>query len=485
MRGLRMIQSGFAPSLLLATAGWLVGCASHDDQPSQSKGNGGSSGTGVLPIAGAVQVGVASSANRGDSGGASSLSSAARANSNAGSASAPGTNSGSLATGGNLSVTYTENGGNASITVGGSVVLASGGSTASANSGGNQNGGKGGAGAGGKGSVSTGGKGGLSLGGKANTGGKTSTGGRVGAGGRPNLGGTAGAAVVPIAGSSGTAIPCATYVTKPTVTGALFEGATGISGIVASRKQPGVFWIHSDRQKNLFAIDASGTLLGTWEITSTARFFYLYNWEDISIQSIAGGPDRIWIGDIGNNCIRPETGCESEPRTEIRILSIDEPTVAGDAPITGTAPVIDDLKFTYPDGLHDAEGMAVEPATGDLYVISKEQESPSKIYRATAPLAGGEMNYVGSFDAKNINAADFSPSGRELVIRDYVYLYYWALPAGKTWREVFSGELTPPTKRTMLTYTENYYSEAIAFAPDESGLYVVSEEKEGSAPSPV
>lgn len=324
-----------------------------------------------------------------------------------------------------------------------------------------------------------------STGGKAGVGGNVSVGGKTGTGGKPTVGGTAGAPVVSTAGSGGLAAPCATYVTKPAVVGTLFDGATGISGIVASRKQPGVFWIHSDRQKNLFAIDSSGKLLGTWEITSTARFFYLYNWEDISVQSVSGGPDRIWIGDIGNNCIRPETGCESDPRTEIRVLSIDEPSVQGEQPIAGKAPVIDDLKFTYPDGLHDAEGMAVDPLTGDLYVISKEQESPSKIFRAPAPLAGGEMSYVGSFDAKNINAADFSPTGRELVIRDYIYLYYWALPAGKTWLDVLSAEPTTPTKRTMLTYTENYYSEAIAFAPDESGLYVVSEEKEGSPPSPV
>ncbi len=280
---------------------------------------------------------------------------------------------------------------------------------------------------------------------------------------------------------------CATYSKNPTVTGNLFAGATGISGIVASRKQPGVLWIHGDHEKLLYAVDRSGKLLGKWEITSTSRFFFLYNWEDIDIQPMADGPDRIWIGDIGNNFAREggagPSGLEGDPRTAVRLLSVDEPTVDPAQVLSGTAPIIGSFDVTYPDGLHDAEAMALDPRTSDVYIFSKENAAPSKIYRAAAPVASGPLEYVGEFAADSLNGADFSPSGRELVVRNYTQAYYWTLAEGKAWRDTLAAD--PYNKMFRLKWTEGYFAEAIAFAVDESGLYVVSEEQEGGAPSPV
>ncbi len=289
---------------------------------------------------------------------------------------------------------------------------------------------------------------------------------------RVNAGGSTGQA-------SGLVAPCAAFSKAPTVTGTLFAGATGISGVLASRKQPGVLWIHSDRQKVLYAVDETGALLGSWTLTTTtSRFFFVYNWEDIGIQPVEGGPDRIWVGDIGNNFVRGG----GDPRTSVRLMSIDEPTVDTATDAEGTAPIIGIFDMTYPDGLHDAEAMSVDPLTGDVYVFTKEEESPSKIFRAKAPVQSGEFEYLGTIDSSNLNGADFSASGRELLVRNYTQAYYWALPTGKAWSETV---VTPPDKTFRLQWTTGYYPEAIGFSSDETGFYVVSEEEDGGPPSPV
>lgn len=262
------------------------------------------------------------------------------------------------------------------------------------------------------------------------------------------------------------------------MTGTLFEGSTGISGIVASRKQPGVFFVHSDRQKILYAVDQTGKLLGSWVLTSTDRAFFVYNWEDIAIQSMPNGSDRIWVGDIGNNFVRGG----GEPRTSIRLISIDEPIIDPLNSAEAKAPVIGNFELTYPDGLHDAEAMSVDPLTGDVYVFTKEEAPPSKIFRVKAPIQSGVVEEIGTLDASNLNGADFSPSGEELVVRDYVQAYYWARTAESSWSETI---VAAPQKTIRFTWTDGYYSEAVAFAADASGLFVVSEQDEGVGPSPV
>lgn len=89
---------------------------------------------------------------------------------------------------------------------------------------------------------------------------------------------------------------------------------------------------------------------------------------------------------------------------------------------------------------------------------------------------------MGALDISNVNAADFSASGRELLVRDYVTALYWALPEGAAWEQTLT---SAPNNEFRLEFTEGYFSEAIAFSADASGLYIVSEEEEGLAPSPV
>ena len=142
----------------------------------------------------------------------------------------------------------------------------------------------------------------------------------------------------------------------------------------------------------------------------------------------------LYIGDIGDN---------AGARTSVVAYRVPEPAVT-DVPEGGagggthrTAPV-ETLRFSYPDGAHDAEALLVHPTSGDLYIVTKE--ATPKVYKAAAPLATGSvtrLTLVASlppavlpFD--RITGGDIAPDGRRVVLSTYVDGEELELPAGDT-----------------------------------------------------
>lgn len=66
------------------------------------------------------------------------------------------------------------------------------------------------------------------------------------------------------------------------------------SGIVASRRHPGIFWVHNDsgNAAALFAIRRDGSLVREYVINAA-----ILDWEDIAIDDLG----HLYLGDIGNN----------------------------------------------------------------------------------------------------------------------------------------------------------------------------------------
>src|SRR5689334_8644757 len=66
------------------------------------------------------------------------------------------------------------------------------------------------------------------------------------------------------------------------------------SGVVRSRRHPGVFWVHNDsgNPASLFAVDRTGRILGKFAVGVPNL-----DWEDVAIDERG----RLYVGDIGNN----------------------------------------------------------------------------------------------------------------------------------------------------------------------------------------
>ncbi|MFH1529727.1 MAG: hypothetical protein ABIK09_03210 [Pseudomonadota bacterium] len=230
--------------------------------------------------------------------------------------------------------------------------------------------------------------------------------------------------------------PCPTWGAAETVGHLANADLFELSGLVASRTVPGVFWAHNDSGDGprLFALDATGADLGVVDIDGAQA----KDWEDIGIGPCPGAAgDCLYIGDIGDN---PRT------RSKITVYVVPEPSLGEDGQWTTddgrrvSAAMV--VHLTYPDGARDAEALLVDPGTGDVYVIEKTTEGSSTVYRAAAPLtAGGPtvMETLGDVGMGIVTGADITADGALILVRNYFAAAALRRPPGTDLADAFVG----------------------------------------------
>jgi hypothetical protein len=196
------------------------------------------------------------------------------------------------------------------------------------------------------------------------------------------------------------------------------------SGIVASRKQPGVFWTMNDSggPAIVYAFDLAGRDLGAWRVTGAAN----QDWESLSLGPCgAGSPsDCLYVGETGDN---------SEKRPNRTLYRVPEPAVGGTAApgwVGDSAPA-ERLDFVYPDGPHDDEAIYVAPS-GATWFVTKGRSKGYLLFRldadrwgrtgvATAQ-ASGELKLPAT-GRELVTDAGLSPDGSALAVRTYQTLF--------------------------------------------------------------
>ena len=154
------------------------------------------------------------------------------------------------------------------------------------------------------------------------------------------------------------------------------------SGLINSRKHPGVLWTHNDSGNGptLFATTREGKLLGHYALGVRNN-----DWEAVTTDD----EGRLYVGDVGNNDRR---------RDRVIVYRVDEPDLTaanangGDANVRGQpAPlrVTATWRLAYPGAPFDAESLFLYQGKG--YVISK--------------LLTGKQAGVYSFDLANQDEA--------------------------------------------------------------------------------
>ncbi len=198
------------------------------------------------------------------------------------------------------------------------------------------------------------------------------------------------------------------------------------SGLQASSKYPGTLYhINDSGGGNFFYIsDMKGDR--TQKIRIEGEFSKQSDFEDISVGKCFD-KTCLFIGDIGDNRARKDY---------VEIIIVPELEQYG----TFVKP-LKRVKIRYPDGPHNAEGMAVYP-NGDIYIITKEENLreleayPAKIYKLPAQTWQDEANkiktvdYIGEIDLEIINPAataygqvvsafDIAPDGKSFIVLTY------------------------------------------------------------------
>jgi hypothetical protein len=188
------------------------------------------------------------------------------------------------------------------------------------------------------------------------------------------------------------------------------------SGLVASRRHPGVLWTHNDSgdAARLFAIGRDGRVLATLRLAGVrAR-----DWEAMAIGRDDRGAPALFVGDIGDNLgVWPS----------VAVYRVAEPARLRDATVRAQR-----YRLRYPDGPRDAEALLVDPRGNRLYVASKD-EAGGSLYQAPAALRGDRVNLLRRVRRAPALVTDggFSPDGRTLVLRDYLAAHVYAASGGR------------------------------------------------------
>ncbi|HEX7918616.1 MAG TPA: hypothetical protein VF454_04385 [Gemmatimonadales bacterium] len=262
-----------------------------------------------------------------------------------------------------------------------------------------------------------------------------------------------------------TALPAPAWVRPPRP---LPEGLGESSALVVSPARSGVLWTLNDsgNPAELFAVDTSGKLLGRIRVTGAANV----DWE-----ALASGPcptNRptgphtacLYIGDIGDN---------SRERRSVTIYRVAEPDPSHDS----TTPVLDSLRFVYPDSARDAESMVVA-RSGDLWIVSKERLRRPRLYRIPASAwrsrrivvarAYGPLPIPSDSGVEQWTTdASWSADGRAMIIRTY----------GALWRLPFLGGEPQPRNVTALCSIVGLGPQGEGVAALGGGLYGLTSEK--------
>lgn len=310
------------------------------------------------------------------------------------------------------------------------------------------------AGSGNAGSGAAGGEGGAATGGTANGGAAS---GGTASGGSANGGSSSGGSS---SGGSGAALSCPTFADGVTVGNVANSQVTEASGLVASRKQSDVFWLHNDSgdSARVFALKSDGSDLGVFNLTDASAT----DWEDIALgPGPDAGSDYLYLADIGDN---------SAQRSFVTLYRVVEPTIGGGTQDLSGAEA---LEFEYPDGAHNAETLLSDPLTGDLIIVTKGLVS-SGIYRAAAPHAVGRTTLAYEGDASGVmtqlvTGGDISPDGRYIALRTYGAVHLYLRNSGVSVADALKAS---PCEVPQAAEGQG---EAVAFAADGKAYYTVSE----------
>jgi hypothetical protein len=261
---------------------------------------------------------------------------------------------------------------------------------------------------------------------------------------------------------------CAAYGAAELVGTIEYPGLDALSGIAASWRNPGVLYVHNDRNEPaFFAVSERGAVLGRFTFAGASP----RDLEDIEVARCPTGT-CVYLADIGNN-IAPM-------RAELVIFRLPEPEVRLDRPAAAPVPLsFERFAFTYPDGAsdHNAESLLIDPGTGTVYIIDKVAAGQhSTVYKlptldATRPVKAvkvAELPVPAAGD-QPATAASAHPCGASFLLRTNNTLYEFRVAPGAKFEDAF---LATPARVPVGVEPQG---EAVAYAPDGRGYFTTSE----------
>jgi hypothetical protein len=232
-----------------------------------------------------------------------------------------------------------------------------------------------------------------------------------------------------------------------------------VSGMVASRKNKGNFWVINDsgNQPMIYLIDPNAKIVHSAWLKDCRNF----DWEDLTIRTDPKtGASQLIVADIGDNVAF---------RDYISLLVFDEPDWTTSK--EDTIDSIVEIKLRYEDGPRDAETILADPIDNKLYVITKREEQV-RLYEVPESATSnnpGTMVFTGVLPFHNITSGDISRDGSEILLKSYNAVFYWQ----RSKNQSLGDALVSPHE--LLNYKPEPQGESISWSIDGTGFYTLSE----------
>jgi len=245
------------------------------------------------------------------------------------------------------------------------------------------------------------------------------------------------------------------------------------SGLAHSRRRQNLLWVINDggEEPLLHAVTPEGEALGAVRVAGAEN----RDWEDLAAFSYEGS-SWLLVADIGDN---------GGIRDHLTLYVVPEPE-----PADGEVAPAWTVRYTYPDGPHDAEAVAVDGEAGHIYVLTKRTE-PAELH--TLPLrpaasAGvlistlvtGLDSLPAREEAAGLLAAavpyhwqptgmDMAADGSAVAVLTYADVYYYPRRQAETWADALAREPLP------LGMPLVPIAEAVAFDERGRSLFITAE----------
>jgi hypothetical protein len=259
-------------------------------------------------------------------------------------------------------------------------------------------------------------------------------------------------------GDEGELDPCRSCG-APEVSGTLADPALReTSGLVASAVHADAWYLHNDAgdTARVFAVAGDGALRATFSLSVPH-----VDWEDIALGPCAAG-HCLYIGDIGDN---------DRERDSYVVYRVAEPEQLVDRALAA-----EPLRFTYPDGPHDAETLLVDPTSGAITIVTKVESGESSVHEFPLPLRPGELVVLTragtvrpSSGSDRITGGDVHPDGTGVLLRTRSGVFYYPKRADQSIASALAGEGCPGPK------LDEEQGEAIAWTRDGTAYVSVGE----------
>ena len=237
-----------------------------------------------------------------------------------------------------------------------------------------------------------------------------------------------------------------------------------ISGLVVSSQYPNRWYVHTDSggEAAVYALDTLGNELGKIALSGLSN----RDWEDIAIGPGPNGTHYIYLADIGDNDAK---------YPEVYLYRFLEP--AGFQEIVSQD--IQAAKLNYQGGPRDAETFLVDPISGEQFIISK-REQKNALYRVPADAfekGNALLERSQEFSFASSVGGDISKDGSQILIKNYLEVFYWTRQANQSISEVLQ------TLPRRLPYRPEPQGEAIGFNFKGNAYFTISEKRNGIVPT--